>query len=100
MFDDNLPWQGTLVGVPAPGFYFWCTHQFTVQRVLGARDILNARRGALFAGLLKLPVLFLMVLPGGTGRPRDGDILRALMSSIDSTLNSATALKPWILSSR
>ena len=62
--DPNLPWLGTLVGVPILGFYFWCTNQFIVQRVLGARSIADARRGALFAGLLKLPVLFLMVLPG------------------------------------
>lgn len=46
------------------GFYFWCTNQFIVQRVLGARSLSDARRGALLAGLLKLPVLFIMVLPG------------------------------------
>lgn len=35
-----------------------------VQRVLGAKDVNHGRWGALFAGLLKLPVLFIMVLPG------------------------------------
>jgi len=117
--DANLPWLGTLVGVPVLGFYFWCTNQFIVQRVLGARNIAHARRGALFAGLLKLPVLFLMVLPGvmaGVFLPglEQGDqvfpaligtllptglaglvlaaLVAALMSSIDSTLNSAAAL--------
>jgi len=117
--DPNLPWLGTLVGVPVLGFYFWCTNQFIVQRVLGARDVLNARRGALFAGLLKLPVLFLMVLPGVMASIfmpglENGDevfptlvatllpagfaglvlaaLAAALMSSIDSTLNSAAAL--------
>ena len=54
--DPNLPWLGTLVGVPILGFYFWCTNQFIVQRVLGARSIAHARGGALFAGFLKLPV--------------------------------------------
>ena len=43
--DDNLPWLGTLVGVPILGFYFWCTNQFIVQRVLGARSVAHARRG-------------------------------------------------------
>ncbi len=117
--DENLPWLGTLVGVPVLGFYFWCTNQFIVQRVLGARDVVNARRGALFAGLLKLPVLFLMVMPGvmaGVLLPglEHGDqvfpaliasllpaglaglvmaaLVAALMSSIDSTLNSAATL--------
>ena len=32
--DPNLPWLGTLVGVPILGFYFWCTNQFIVQRAL------------------------------------------------------------------
>ena len=35
-----------------------------VQRVLGAKDIQHGRWGALLAGFLKIPVLFLMVLPG------------------------------------
>lgn len=117
--DPNLPWLGTLVGVPILGFYFWCTNQFIVQRVLGARSIAHARWGALFAGFLKLPVLYLMVMPGviaGMILPdlENGDavfptlittllpsglaglimagLLAALMSSIDSTLNSASTL--------
>ena len=117
--DPNLPWLGTLVGVPVLGFYFWCTNQFIVQRVLGARSIEHARWGALFAGLLKLPVLYLMVFPGVMAAVflpelENGDavfpalvthllpaglvglvmagLLAAIMSSIDSTLNSASAL--------
>jgi SSS family solute:Na+ symporter len=117
--DENLPWLGTLVGVPILGFYFWCTNQFIVQRVLGARSIADARRGALLAGFLKLPVLFLMVLPGVMASVflpglEQGDqvfpaliatllpaglaglvlaaLIAALMSSIDSTLNSAATL--------
>jgi SSS family solute:Na+ symporter len=117
--DPNLPWLGTVVGVPVLGFYFWCTNQFIVQRVLGARSVADARRGALFAGLLKLPVLFIMVLPGVLATlilpPLDNAdqvfpalisellpvglrgvvlaaLVAALMSSVDSTLNSASAL--------
>jgi SSS family solute:Na+ symporter len=117
--DPNLPWLGTLVGVPVLGFYFWCTNQFIVQRVLGARDLEHARAGVLLAGLLKLPVLFIMVLPGIVAMLilpplENGDqvfptmvaellpvglrglvlaaLVAALMSSVDSTLNSAAAL--------
>ena len=117
--DPNLPWLGTLVGVPVLGFYFWCTNQFIVQRVLGARSIADARFGVLLAGLLKLPVLYIMVLPGVIATLilpplANGDqvfpaliaevlpaglsglilaaLAAALMSSIDSTLNSAAAL--------
>ena len=62
--DPHLPWTGLVLGVPLLGFYFWCTNQFMVQRVLSAKDENHGRWGALFAGLLKLPVLWVMVLPG------------------------------------
>ncbi len=62
--DEFMPWYGLITGVPLLGFYFWANNQFMVQRVLGARDLNHGRWGALFAGLLKLPVLFIMVVPG------------------------------------
>ncbi len=117
--DPNLPWLGTLIGVPILGFYFWVTNQYIAQRVLGAKDEDNARWGALLGGLLKLPVIFIMVLPGVLAKLifpdlPNGDqvfptlvtqllpvgviglvlagLIAAIMSSIDSTLNSASAL--------
>ncbi len=63
-YDSFMPWTGLLLGAPILGFYFWANNQFMVQRVLGARDLNHGRWGALFAGLLKLPVIFFMVLPG------------------------------------
>ncbi|MEO1409422.1 MAG: sodium:solute symporter [Bacteroidota bacterium] len=62
--DEYMPWTALLLGAPILGFYFWANNQFMVQRVLGAKDINHGRWGALFAGLLKLPVIFFMVLPG------------------------------------
>jgi SSS family solute:Na+ symporter len=62
--DEYMPWTGLLFGVPLLGFYFWANNQFMVQRVLSAKDLNHGRWGALFAGLLKLPVLFFMVFPG------------------------------------
>ncbi len=61
---DNVPWLGLITGVFLLGFYFWANNQFMVQRVLSARDLNHGRWGALFAGFLKLPVIFFMVLPG------------------------------------
>jgi len=117
--DPGVPWLGLLVGVPLLGFYFWCTNQFMVQRVLSAKDINHGRWGSLFAGALKLPVLFIMVLPGTFAIILYPDLERpdlvyptllfdlmpvgllglvlagfvaALMSQIDSTLNSASTL--------
>lgn len=62
--DEHMPWLGLLLGVPLLGFYFWANNQFMVQRVLSAKDLNHGRWGAIFAGLLKLPVLFIMVIPG------------------------------------
>jgi SSS family solute:Na+ symporter len=62
--DPGVPWPGLVLGIPLLGFYYWCTNQSIVQRVLSAKNIDHARWGALFAGMLKLPVLFLIVLPG------------------------------------
>lgn len=117
--DPGVPWPGLVTGVVLLGFYFWCTNQFMVQRVLAAKNLDQGRWGVLFAGLLKLPVLFIMVLPGSfaillypglenpdlvyptmlvdllpvgvTGLVLAG-FVAALMSQIDSTLNSASTL--------
>ena len=64
MGDAFMDWFGLLLGAPILGFYFWANNQFMVQRVLGAKDLNHGRWGALFAGLLKLPVLLIMVFPG------------------------------------
>ncbi len=122
--DPFLPWPGLLFGIPLLGFYFWCTNQFMVQRVLGAKSLDHGRWGALFAGFLKLPVIFIMVLPGIFALILYPDLptmegftpdlifpvllfdllpiglrglilvalIAAIMSSIDSTLNSASTL--------
>ena len=117
--DDAVPWPGLVSGVLLLGFYFWCTNQFMVQRVLSAKDLFHARFGYFLAALLKLPVLFLMVMPGtfaillypNLERPdlvyptlmldllpvgvlglTMAGFLAALMSQIDSTLNSASTL--------
>lgn len=62
--DPNMPWPGIFSGVLVIGIYFWCTNQFVIQRALGARSLDDGRWGSLFASLLKLPNLFLLVLPG------------------------------------
>ncbi len=64
MTDTQYPWTGMLFGAPILGVWYWCTDQFIVQRTLSARDISNARRGALFAGFLKLLPVFIFFIPG------------------------------------
>jgi SSS family solute:Na+ symporter len=62
--DPGVPWPGLVLGIPVLGIYYWCTNQYMVQQTLSARSLDDGRGGALFAGLLKLTVLFLMILPG------------------------------------
>ena len=62
--DPGVPWPGLVLGIPVLGFYYWCTNQYMVQQILSARSLDDGRGGALFAGFLKLSVLFLMILPG------------------------------------
>ncbi len=62
--DPTMPWPGVIGGVLIIGIYFWCMNQFVMQRTLGARSIREARLGSLFAAFLKLPNIFILVLPG------------------------------------
>ncbi len=115
----GIPWLGLVTGVPLLGFYFWCANQFMMQRVLSSKNLDHGRRGVLLAALLKLPVLFIMVLPGTIAIHLYPDLpdpnlvyptlmfdllpigllglvmagfIAALMSQIDSTLNAASTL--------
>jgi len=117
--DPYMPWTGLLVGAPLLGIYYWCTNQMMVQRVLSAKDENHGRWGCLLAGALKLPVLFVMVLPGSAAILIYPDLpvgdgvyarllfdllpagvigltvagfLSALMSSVASTLNASSTL--------
>ncbi|NNE57777.1 MAG: sodium/solute symporter, partial [Hellea sp.] len=59
-----VPWTGLLIGLPILSAYFWLTNPNMAQWVLSARSVKDARRGLILAGMLKLSVLFLIVLPG------------------------------------
>ena len=116
--NDFLPWTG-LWGVVLLGFYYWTINQFVVQRTLGAKSLKEGQLGAIFAGFLKIPNLFLMILPGLIALKLYPDLstpdlafptlafelmpvgvrglimaalIAAIMSSLDSALNSAGTL--------
>ena len=63
-FDGHYPWLGMLFCAPIIGLWYWCTDQYIVQRALGARDESQARRGSIFAGILKLLPVFIFIIPG------------------------------------
>jgi SSS family solute:Na+ symporter len=63
-FNDKYPWPGMLLCAPIIGLWYWCTDQYIVQRVLGAPNETEARRGSTFAAFLKLTPVFLFIIPG------------------------------------
>jgi SSS family solute:Na+ symporter len=65
LFDTNAtPWLGILLASPLVGLWYWCTDQYIAQRVLTAKNLKEARRGAIFAGYLKLFPVFIFLIPG------------------------------------
>ena len=63
-FNGNYPWLGMLFCAPIIGLWYWCTDQYIVQRALGAENETEARRGSIFAALLKLLPVFIFIIPG------------------------------------
>jgi solute:Na+ symporter, SSS family len=117
--DDFLPWPGIFTGVIWLGFYYWTTNHVVVQKALSAKSTDHGRWGALMAGAMQLPFLFLLILPGTIGRaifpelPEPDQVwpalifeffpigirglifaalVAALMSTLDSVLNGAASL--------
>jgi len=115
----SIPWPGLFLGVPILGFWYWSTNQYIVQRILGAKGLNQARWGVILAGFLKVIPLFVMVFPGAMAISlfpglENGDavfpklvtevlpvglvglvlagLISAIMSSVDSALNSSSTL--------
>ena len=63
-FNGRFPWLGMLFCAPIIGLWYWTTDQYIVQRALGARNETEARRGSIFAGMLKLLPVFIFIIPG------------------------------------
>jgi len=118
--DPVLPWPAVFTGVLLIGFYFWGTNQYITQRTLAARSIHHGQWGSMFAGFLKVGILFIMIFPGAFARvlyPELADnvdmiyptmlfdllptgllgivlagLIAAMMSSLDSGMNSVSTL--------
>ncbi len=116
----TLPWTIFLLGIWIPNLAYWGLNQFITQRALAARDLAEGQRGILFAAALKLGIPFLVVFPGMMAFQLYGDevgnadqafphlmnqllpaglrgvmfaaLFGAVMSSLDSMLNSASTI--------
>ena len=62
--DPDFPFWGIVAASFYAGIFYWSFDQTNVQRVLGARDLHQARWGVMFAVFLKLSVIFIVAVPG------------------------------------
>lgn len=62
--DPEFPWTGVLLGSAIIGFWYWCTDQYIVQRVLSGKNQREARRGTIFGAALKTAPVFIFLIPG------------------------------------
>ena len=62
--DPEYPWTGVLLGSAIIGFWYWCTDQYIVQRVLSGRNQKESRRGAILGAAFKLTPVFIFLIPG------------------------------------
>jgi SSS family solute:Na+ symporter len=88
--DPEFPWTGVLMGSAIIGFWYWCTDQYIVQRVLSGRNQREARRGAILAGYFKLLPVFIFLIPGMIAFALNQKGLLAVKSS-DSAFASMVA---------
>ena len=67
MSDPQFPWLGIVISASVVGIWYWCTDQYIIQRTLAAKSLKDARRGALFGGLLKVWPVLIFLIPGMIG---------------------------------
>ena len=117
----ELPWFAVFFGgLWIANIFYWGCNQFITQRVLAARDVVQGRYGMVFAAYIKMIIPFIIVvpgiiaavlyaddltrsdmayplllqrlLPGGLTGLMFAALLAAIMSSLDSMLNSAATI--------
>jgi solute:Na+ symporter, SSS family len=62
--DPNYPFAGVILSAFYGGIFYWGVDQVNVQRVLGARNVDQARWGGMFTIVLKFLPVFIFAAPG------------------------------------
>ena len=117
----ELPWLAVFIGgLWIPNLFYWGMNQFITQRTLAAKNLAEAQKGIYLAAFLKLLIPFIIVFPGimalqlygaditnpdqayphmiqrilpaGLRGLMFAALFGAVMSSIDSMLNSASTI--------
>ncbi|KAL0490093.1 hypothetical protein AKO1_006735 [Acrasis kona] len=62
--DSSFPWTAVVLGMPVINLWYWCIDQVMVQRTFAAKNEGEAKTGCLLAAVLKVPMMFILVMPG------------------------------------
>lgn len=92
----NVPGIAAVVGgVWLTNLGYWGFNQYIIQKGLAAKSIDEAQKGLVFAGLLKLLIPFIVVLPGVCAfyMTQNADQFTSLQGSI----NVADDAYPWLI---
>ncbi len=73
--DSVMPFEVLFTGLIINQIYFWSMNQTIIQRALGAKNLVEAQKGLLFTGVLKILVPIIIILPGVIGFYYYGDSL-------------------------
>ena len=89
--DPQWSWAAVLPGSMIIGFWYWCTDQYIVQRVLAGRNQQQSRRGAILAAYFKLTPVFIFLVPGMVAYALTKDPSLGFQTSGDAAYTSLVA---------
>jgi len=91
---SNLPGLSVLIGgMWIANLYYWGCNQYIIQRALAAKSIKEAQSGLAFAGILKLLLPLIVVIPGIVAFVITSDPTNAHYNEI----SKPDAAYPWLL---
>ncbi len=73
--DSVMPFSVLFTGLIVNQLYFWAMNQTIMQRALGAKNLVEAQKGLLYTGVLKILTPLIIILPGIIGYYYYGDSL-------------------------
>ncbi len=80
--DSVMPFEVLFTGLIINQIYFWAMNQTIIQRALGAKNLVEAQKGLLYTGVLKILIPLVIILPGVIAFYYFGDSLYASQDSI------------------
>jgi len=89
--DPEWSWAAVIPSSMIIGFWYWCTDQYIVQRVLAGRNQQQSRRGAILAAYFKLTPVFIFLVPGMVAFALTHDASAGFHTSGDAAYTSLVA---------